>query len=201
MTNTAKNIRIVRSRTVLLKRQRLALQARRAPSAARPPRRPCVMKSVASPMATPGLRLKKSVTLVNWFKMVHRLRPERRFPGDQRIQRHESLAVVRSDVEQRKILRFRARRSCRFQNHLILIFRLLDQVEIVLRVGVAQQRQYARLRYAVRSWPGRAGSRCRDWACCCSSRMRRSESPDTSSAFHQLRRTRRKPASDSRPTR
>ena len=25
------------------------------------------MKSVASPIATPGFRLKKSVTLVNWF--------------------------------------------------------------------------------------------------------------------------------------
>ena len=49
----------------ILKRQRFALQARRAASAARFPPAALLMKSVASPMATPGLRLKNSVTLVN----------------------------------------------------------------------------------------------------------------------------------------
>ena len=67
MTKMAKNIRIVKSRTVLLNVSaspcRLARTVGGTTSAA-----VLVIKSVASPIGTPGLRLKKSVTLVNWFK-------------------------------------------------------------------------------------------------------------------------------------
>src|SRR5262245_66551009 len=67
ITNTAKNIRMVKSRTVLLKVSaspcRLARTVGGTTSAA-----VLVMKSVASPIATPGFRLKKIVTLVNWFR-------------------------------------------------------------------------------------------------------------------------------------
>ena len=90
-------------------------------------------------MATPGLRLKFKRDAGELIEVVDRLGPERRLPSDQRVQRHEPLAVVRFDVEQRQILGGFARAVLRFQNHLILIRRFLDQVEIILRVGVAQQ--------------------------------------------------------------
>src|SRR3989441_6535694 len=67
ITNTASAIRSVRLVTVLLNVWaspcKLARTVGGTVSAAA-----LLMKFVASPRATPGLRLKKSVTLVNWFR-------------------------------------------------------------------------------------------------------------------------------------
>ena len=108
-----------------------------------------VIKSVASPIGTPGLRLKKSVTLVNWlrwftacgpsdvFQVTRAFSGTRCFPSSDLMYRSErSPGWARAE-------------SFRFQDNLILIFRLLDQVEIILRVGVSEQGEYARLRYTI----------------------------------------------------
>src|SRR2546426_8464097 len=67
ITNTASAIRSVRLVTVLLNVWaspcKLARTVGGTVSAAA-----LLMKFLASPRATPGLRLKKSVTLVNWFR-------------------------------------------------------------------------------------------------------------------------------------
>src|SRR6185369_2910427 len=84
------------------------------------------------------------------IEVVHRLWTKRGSPGDQFLERHKPSAVVRLDIQQRKILGLLAHRIVHLENYLVLIVRLLDQVEIVLRVSIAQQRQYSRFRNAVR---------------------------------------------------
>ncbi len=72
---------------------------------ARPAAAALLMKSVASPIATPGFRLKKNVTLVNWLRWLTDCGPSVVFHGDQLAQRNQVLPVVGLDVEQRQILR------------------------------------------------------------------------------------------------
>jgi len=81
-------------------------------------------------------------------QMVHRLRPERRPPFHQRVERDEVLAVVGLDVEEREVLGGGALLVLDLEDDLVLIVRLLDQVLVVLRIGIAEQREDARLRYA-----------------------------------------------------
>ena len=59
-----------------------------------------VMWSVASPMATPGFRLKKSVTLVNWLMWFTACGPSVVFQSTS-LERDEVLPVVRPDVQAR----------------------------------------------------------------------------------------------------
>ena len=83
------------------------------------------------------------------IQVVHRLRAKSRFPGDQLAEWYQSLPIIRSDVEPRQVFGVRARGVFHFQDDLILILRFLDQVQVVLRIGIAQERQNPRLRHAV----------------------------------------------------
>ena len=115
-------------------------------------------RSVASPMATPGLRLKKMVTLVNWLRWLTACGPRVGFPGRHGRQRHEALAVVAADVEQLRGPRGACgAASVDFEDDLVLVLGLLDQVDVVLAVGVAQQRQdrASRRRRSVLAWSRR----------------------------------------------
>ena len=81
--------------------------------------------------------------------MIHWLRPERRFPVDQLAERHQTLSVVGLDIELRQVLGIGPRRVFHLQNDLILVLGFLDQVKVVLRISVAQQRQNSRFRNAI----------------------------------------------------
>ena len=95
------------------------------------------------------LEIKKERHAGELIQVIHHLRTQRCFRRHQFAERHETLTVVGFDIEQRKVFRLLASRVFHLQNDLILIFRLLDQVEIVLRVGVAKQRQNSRFRDAI----------------------------------------------------
>ena len=58
-------------------------------------------------------------------------------------------AVVGADVEILQIFRARALGVFDFEDDLVLVGGLLDEVEIVLRVRVSEQRQHARDGHAV----------------------------------------------------
>ena len=82
------------------------------------------MKSVASPMATPGFRLKYKVTLVNWLRWFTACGPSVVFQLTSAFERHEVLAVVGPDVKQAEILRSVPRAlSCDLEDHLVLVRR------------------------------------------------------------------------------
>ena len=66
--------------------------------------------------------------------MIHRLRTQNRMPRCQGIQRDHARAVVALDVEQMEVLRLGALIVGNLENHLILVGRLLDQVNVVLRI-------------------------------------------------------------------
>src|ERR1044072_2141111 len=78
-------------------------------------------------------------------QVVHGLWTQRRLPRYQLTERHEFAAVIRLDVEQRQVLRLLTHGVFHLENHLVLILGLLDQVGVVLRVGVTQQVKNARL--------------------------------------------------------
>ena len=63
----------------------------------------------------------------------------------QLAERHHVLAVVGLDVEEREVVGARALAVLDLQDHLVLIVCLLDQVLVILRVRVPQEREDARL--------------------------------------------------------
>src|SRR5258706_460714 len=68
---------------------------------------------------------------------------------DQLAERHQTLSVIGLDIQLRQVLGIGPRRVFHLENNLVLVFRFLDQVKIVLRISVTQQRQDSRLRHSV----------------------------------------------------
>src|SRR5262245_2287943 len=95
------------------------------------------------------LQIKEDRHAGELVQMIHGLRTEGRLPGNQFAKRHQLLAVIRFDVEQSEVLRVLPRRILHLKDYLILILGLLNQVDIVLRIGIAQQRKNSGLRYAI----------------------------------------------------
>ena len=81
--------------------------------------------------------------------MVDGLRPNDRTPAGNRIERNHALAVVTLDVELTQVLGRGTFVIGNLQDHLVLIRRFLDEVAVILRVGVMQKRQNPRLGDAV----------------------------------------------------
>ncbi len=132
----------------VLESQRFALQARA--QRRRHDLRRCFVDKVGRVAdRNAGFEIKGQCDAGELIEMVDGLRPQGGFPVHQRIERQEPLAVVGANIEQRQILRRRPSGICGFQNHLILIRRFLDQIQVILRVGVAQQREDAGPGYAV----------------------------------------------------
>src|ERR1051325_433776 len=61
----------------------------------------------------------------------------------------QTLAVIGSNVQLREIFRMSSSLISNLENYLILIFRFLDQVQIILRVSITQQSQDSRFRDTV----------------------------------------------------
>src|SRR6266403_1840903 len=120
ITKTASTIRIVRLATVSRKTKACPWKLPRTS-----PGSICFAvrstKSVACPIVYPGLRLKKSETLVNWLMWLTTCGPT------------VILAAVVLNLDE----------------NLILIVRLLDQIRVVLRVRRSQEAEDPRLRDAV----------------------------------------------------
>ncbi len=82
-------------------------------------------------------------------QVVYGLGAQRLLPGDQRADRYQIFPVVGLDIQQRKVFGLGARGVLHFQNDLILVLWFLDQVKVILRIGVPKKRQDSRLRNAV----------------------------------------------------
>src|ERR1051325_9805519 len=61
----------------------------------------------------------------------------------------QTLAVIGSNVQLRAIFRMSSSLISNLENYLILIFRFLEQVQIILRVSITQQSQDSRFRDTV----------------------------------------------------
>src|SRR3982751_6851320 len=91
------------------------------------------------------LQIEKQRHTRELIQVVYSFWTERLFPGYQFAERHKPLSVVRSNVKLRKILWFPSRFVLNFEDDLILILGLFDQIQIILRVRGAQQLKNARL--------------------------------------------------------
>ena len=77
--------------------------------------------------------------------VVHRLKPERGLPRHQLAQRDHILAIVGLDVEEREILGGAPLRVLDLQDDLVLVVGLLDEIDVILGIGVSQQYEDPRL--------------------------------------------------------
>ena len=91
------------------------------------------------PDGVAGLQVEEHGHAGELIDVVDRLRPDHRMPAGDGIQRHHALAVVALDVEPTQVFRRGALVVGDFQNHLVLIGGLLDQIAVVLRIRVVQQ--------------------------------------------------------------
>src|SRR5208283_2978319 len=73
--------------------------------------------------------------------VVDRLRPDDGVRTGDRIERNHALTVVAFNVELAQVFRSGALVVGDFQNYLVLIRRLLDEVAVVFRIGVVQKGQ------------------------------------------------------------
>src|SRR4029077_18264861 len=77
--------------------------------------------------------------------VVHRLWSQHRVRVSHRVQRNHALPVIALDIQLAQILRVGALSVSHLQNRVILIGSLFDQITVVLRIRVVQQRQDSRL--------------------------------------------------------
>ena len=105
------------------------------------------------------------VTLVNWLMWFTACGPSIDVPAGHRAQRHHALPVVALDVQQIQILRIGAVDVRHFQNHLVLIVRLFDQIGVILRIGIVQQRRGCAFPRRRTAWLDPAEYPPADWAC------------------------------------
>ncbi len=115
--------------------------------------------------------------------VIHGLRPDHRMPTRHRIERNHALSVITLDVELAEVFRAGALVVGHFQDDLVLIGRLLDQVAVVLRVGVVQKRENSRLGNSIQLRLVAQNIDLQVWRVIVEVRVHEQEIPDTAYIF------------------
>src|SRR5580698_11322075 len=134
MTNTATSISTARSETVLRKVSASPCSVPTMPWQN-------LLRSLfhelgCRPNGVSRLQIEEHGHAGELIDVVDRLRTDDRMPARDRVQRNHALSVVALDVELSQVFRSGTLVIRDFKDHLILVGRLLDQVAVILRIGV-----------------------------------------------------------------
>ena len=135
-------------------RYRVAERKRFAPELAANSRRQDLLRSLLHeisclPDGIAWLQVEEQGGARELVDVIDGLRAQHRVPSRQGIERNHARAVVALDVQQMKILRLGTLIVGNFQDHLVLVGGLLDEIDVVLRVRLVQKIENPRLGDAV----------------------------------------------------
>src|SRR5260221_4391433 len=93
------------------------------------------------PDGIPGFQVEEQCGARELVDVIDGLRAQHRVPSRQGVERNHARAVVALDVQQMKILRLGTLIVGNFQDYLVLVRGLLDEINVVLRVRLVQKIQ------------------------------------------------------------
>src|SRR6266568_7687649 len=125
-------------------RYRIAEGKRFSPELAANSRRQDLLRSLLHeisclPDGIAGLQVEEQRGARELVDVIDGLRAQHRVPSCQGVERNHARAVVALNVQQMKILRIGTLIVSNFQDHLVLVGGLLDEINIVLRVRLVQK--------------------------------------------------------------